>query len=593
MPPAVEAVTLSVIWGGLAAATEEAANTLQHTAYSEAVREGRDFSAGVFDVKGRLLAQIDIGPGHLGSMPFAVQHMLRYYPLATLAPGDAIFMNDLYMGSGHLPDFFCMVPVFLRERPVAFSVTCCHHVDVGGSAPGSQTVEGIVDHFQEGLRILPVRMYQQGKPNPELLRIIEGNVRLPHEVLGDLRAQRLGCLEAERRLLTLFHQYGEETVGACIETILNRSEEAVRAVIARIPAGTYEAEELLDDYGRGTAPIRLKVAVRVEGTDLVFDFTGTDPQTTSGLNSLLNFTRSFCYWVTKAITTQHSIPQNEGQMRPVKLIAPEGSFVNPKPPAGAGARALLNQRLAELMLKALAPAIPDLAIGANSQYANPTFGGIDERTGKPFVFYDVVVGGLGAFKGGDGSESVGPVFSNELLPVEISEATHPVRVERWELIPDSAGPGEFRGGCGVRKDFRVLCDGRFNNLCDRHRIPPWGLFGAPPGRLGATLLNPGTASETPLHSKGSHTLRAGDLVSIQVSGAGGYGDPLLRDVAEVRRDVLDGLVTLQAARDQYGVVVEPVTFQVDVEATRCLRDARRRETSAARGRENHTPKHTG
>ena len=152
MPPAVEAVTLSVIWGGLAAATEEAANTLQHTAYSEAVREGRDFSAGVFDVKGRLLAQIDIGPGHLGSMPFAVQHMLRYYPLATLAPGDAIFMNDIYMGSGHLPDFFCMVPVFFRERPVAFSVTCCHHVDVGGSAPGSQTVEGIVDHFQEGLR---------------------------------------------------------------------------------------------------------------------------------------------------------------------------------------------------------------------------------------------------------------------------------------------------------------------------------------------------------------------------------------------------------------------------------------------------------
>jgi N-methylhydantoinase B len=194
----VDPITLSVVWGGLAAATEEAANVLQHTAYSEAVREGRDFSAGIFDVQGRLLAQVDIGPGHLGAMPFAVQHMLQYYPLASLQPGDMIVMNDLYMGSGHLPDVYCMVPVFFRERPVGFSVTCCHHVDVGGSAPGSQTVEGIADYFQEGLRLLPVRAYERGEPNAEVSRIIEANVRLPREVLGDLRAQRLGCLEGER-----------------------------------------------------------------------------------------------------------------------------------------------------------------------------------------------------------------------------------------------------------------------------------------------------------------------------------------------------------------------------------------------------------
>lgn len=572
MASLVDPVTLSVVWGGLVAAAEEAASTVQHTGYSEAVREGRDFSAGVFDIAGRLLAQVDIGPGHLGSMPFAVQHMLRYYPLETLAPGDAVYLNDLYMGSGHLPDVYCMVPVFFRELCVGFAVTCCHHVDVGGSAPGSQGVEGIVDHYQEGLRLLPVRVYHQGIPNPEVLRIIEGNVRLPHKVLGDLRAQRLGCLAAAHRMCGLLERYGADTVTACADEILDRSERAVREVIARIPPGRHEAEEYIDDCGRGTGPIRIRVAVEIQGTDLVFDFTGTDPQTASGLNSPLNFTRSYCYWVTKAITTQHVIPQNEGQMRPVRLVAPEGSFVNPRPPGGAGARALLNHRLAELLLHALAPAVPHLATGANSSFANPTFGGAAGPTGTPFVFYDVVVGGLGGFRGADGSECIAPVFSVELIPVEITEAMEPVRIERYALVTDSAGAGQYRGGCGIRKDIRVLCDGRFTNLADRHRFPAWGLFDGKPGALAATILNPDTPGETALHSKGSYHVKAGDLIRVQVAGAGGYGDPRLRDPAAVRRDVIEGLVSVEAARREYGVVLHPVTREVDVDGTRALRD---------------------
>ena len=542
MPPLVDPITLSVIWGGLVSAAEEAANTLQHTGYSEAVREGRDFSAGIFDVRGRLLAQADLGPGHLGSMPFAVQHMLEYYPRERLEPGDAILMNDLYMGSGHLLDFYCMVPVFFRDTLVGFSVTCCHHIDVGGSAPGSQTIEGIVDHYQEGLRLLPVRHYHRSKPNEEVLRIIEGNVRVPHKVLGDLRAQRLGCLDGERRFVRIIERYGLETLQVCSEEILDRSEAAVREIIARIPKGTYEAEDYVDDTGRGSKPVRLKVAVRLDGTDVVFDFTGTDPQTVSGLNSPLNFTRSYCFWVVKAITTQHSIPQNEGQMRPVKLVAPEGCFVNPRRPAAAGARAVLNHRLAEVLLRALAPAVPHLATAANSQFTNPTIGGVDPRTGMPYVFYDLLVGGLGGYKGGDGAEAMGPVFSLELLPVEINETSYPVRIERMEFITDSAGSGQYRGGCGLRKDIRVLSEtARFNNLSDRHRFQPWGLFGGKPGALGATILNPATAHETALHSKGTYELKAGDVVSFRLAGAGGYGDPFLRDPDAVRRDILDGL----------------------------------------------------
>ncbi len=570
--PHVDPITLSVIWGGLLSGAEEAANTLQHTGYSEAVREGRDFSAGIFDARGRLLAQADLGPGHLGSMPFAVQHMLDYYPRERLEPGDAIILNDLYMGSGHLLDFYCMVPVFFAGALVGFSVTCSHHIDVGGSAPGSQTIEGIVDHYQEGLRLLPVRLYHRSTLNEEVLRIVEANVRVPHKVLGDLRAQRLGCLDGERRLVRLIETYGIDTLEASIEAILDRSETAVRDVIATIPKGTYEAEDYVDDCGRNTPPIRLKVAVTVDGTDLVFDFTGTDPQTVSGLNSPLNFTRSYCFWIVKAITTQHSIPQNAGQLRPVKLIAPEGCFLNPRRPAAAGARAVLNHRLAEVLLRALAPAVPHLATGANSQFTNPTIGGVDPRTGAPYVFYDVLVGGLGGHEHGDGAEAMGPVFSLELLPIEINEASYPIRIEEMTFITDSAGPGHHRGGCGIRKDVRVLGEtARFNNLSDRHKFQPWGLFGGGPGALGATVLNPGTASEQALHSKGTYELRRGDVVSFRLAGAGGYGDPFLRDPDAVRLDALDGLVTIESARRDYGVALEPRTLEIDRGETQRLR----------------------
>jgi len=570
--PRVDPITLSVIWGGLLSGAEEAANTLQHTGYSEAVREGRDFSAGLFDVHGRLLAQADLGPGHLGSMPFAVQHMLDYYPRERLAAGDAIIMNDLYMGSGHLLDFYCMVPIFFGQTLVGFSVTCSHHIDVGGSAPGSQTIEGIVDHYQEGLRLLPVRLYHRSVLNEEVLRIVDANVRVPHKVLGDLRAQRLGCLDGERRFLRLIELYGVETIESCIEEILDRSETAVRDVIARIPKGVYEAEDHVDDCGRNTPPIRLKVKVTVEGTDLLFDFAGTDPQTVSGLNSPLNFTRSYCFWVLKAITTQHSIPQNAGQLRPVKLIAPEGCFLNPRRPAAAGARAVLNHRLAEVLLRALAPAVPHLVTGANSQFTNPTIGGVDPRTGSPYIFYDVLVGGLGGHQNGDGSEAMGPVFSLELLPVEINEASYPIRIEQMALITDSAGPGRHRGGCGIRKDVRVLSDtARFNNLSDRHRFQPWGVFGGGPGALGATILNAGSPDEEPLHSKGTYSLKKDDVVSFRLAGAGGYGDPFLRAPESVHRDVVDQLVSVEAARRDYGVVVNPETFELDREETERIR----------------------
>jgi N-methylhydantoinase B len=227
-----------------------------------------------------------------------------------------------------------------------------------------------------------------------------------------------------------------------------------------------------------------------------------------------------------------------------------------------------------VLLRALAPAVPHLVTGANSQFTNPTIGGVDPRTGSPYIFYDVLVGGLGGHQNGDGSEAMGPVFSLELLPVEINEASYPIRIEQMTLITDSAGPGRHRGGCGIRKDVRVLSDtGRFNNLSDRHRFRPWGIFGGGPGALGATILNAGTTEEQPLHSKGTYSLKKDDVISFRLAGAGGYGDPFLRDPARVHRDVVDDLVSVEAARRDYGVAVNPATLEIDREETERIRAA--------------------
>lgn len=581
-PVRTDPITLSVLWGGLVAAAEEAANTLQHTAYSEAVREGRDFSAGVFDRHGRLLAQADLSPGHLGSMPFAVQNMLRFYPVEDLTPGDFILMNDLYMGSGHLLDYFGMTPVFVDETLIGFSVACCHLIDTGGSAPGGQTVEGIVDYFQEGLRLLPVRLFTGGHANGELLRVIEANVRIPQKVLGDLRAQRLGCMEGARRFGELVRRHGVEVFETCCNELLDNSEAAVRDAIRAIPQGRYEFADYVDDYGRGTPPIRIAVAVDVRDGDITLDFTGTDPQTVSGLNCPINYTRSYCYWAVKAVTTQHHIPQNEGQVRPVHLIAPEGSFVNPRPPAGAGARAVLNTRIVEVILGALASALPGTVTSANSHFANPTIGGEDPQSGSPFVFYDLFVGGLGAHSAGDGTEAIGPVFGFEALPIEVIEASYPVRIERMEMMPDSGGAGRYRGGCGIRRDIRVFASkARLNNLTERQRFAPWGLFGGLSGKVGRTLLNPG-ADEEVLHAKGSYELKAGDLLRFELAGAGGYGDPFDRSEESVRRDVIEGYVTLESARSVYGVVLDPATLELDSRATESARGRRDFQPSSLR-----------
>ncbi len=571
----VDPITLGVVWGALGSIAVEIGTTVHRTAYSEQAREGQDFSVAVFDPAGRMVAQGPYSPGHMGAMSFAVKHALAAHPAASLRPGDAILLNDPLLGSGHFPDFFVTQPAFHRGEIVGFVVNIVHHTDVGGQRPGSQGVVGILDYFQEGLRIPPTKVWREYLEDEGVVGIIAANTRTPDRVLGDLRAQRSALRVGERRLVELVERYGRDTVAAAMDEIIARTEARMRAAIEAVPDGVYAFEDFLDDCGPATAPLRVRATVTVRGDALTVDYEGSSPQTPSGLNAYINYTRSYSYAAVKSLVDPRG-PMNEGALAPITVRAPEGSFLNPRPPAGGGPRALICYRIFEAVLGALAPAVPERVAAAASHMANPTFGGRDRRHGRPFVAYELVLSGTGARAARDGCEGMSWAFNASNIPVEAQEARHPIVVERFELQRDTGGPGTFRGGCGVRRDMRFLADdGLLTNLTDRQRVPPYGLFGGGPGRLGRTVLNPGPGGVV-VHGKASCGFAYGDVISFQQSGAGGYGDPLARDPARVLEDVLDDYVSIEAARADYGVVIvgEGGDLRVDAAATAALRAGR-------------------
>ena len=576
MTPRVDPITLGVIWGALQSIAVEVGTTVHKTAYSEQAREGQDFSVAVFDAEGRMVAQGPYSPGHMGAMSAAVRNALAAHPVETLRPGDAILLNDPLLGSGHFPDFFITQPAFHDGRLIGFAVNIVHHTDVGGSRPGSQGVEGIFDYFQEGLRIPPTKVWTEYQEQEGVVGIIAANTRTPDKVLGDLRAQRSALRVGELRLQELAARYGRDVLRAAMDEIVARTEENMRAAIRKIPDGVYRFEDFMDDYGPGTEPLRVAVAVTVDGDSMIIDYEGSSAQTASGMNSYINYTRSYSYAAAKCLTDPLG-PMNEGALRPITVKAPEGSFLNPRPPAGGGPRAIVCYRTFESVLGALAPALPDRVTAAASHMANPTFGGWDRARKRRFVAYELVLSGTGARAAKDGCEAMSWAFNASNIPVEAQEANQPMLVERFELIRDSAGAGKFRGGCGIRRDLRLLADeGKLTNLSDRQKFAPYGLDGGKSGKLGRTLLNPGPGEQV-VHGKQSREFAYGDVISFQQSGAGGYGDPLEREPQRVLEDVLDDYVSVEAARSEYGVVIAGTgaDLWVDGGATRRLRETMR------------------
>lgn len=555
----IDAVTISVLWSSLVAITEEMGTALRNSAYSVAVREGDDFSTGLFDRHGRLVAQGNFTPGHLGAMPYVLENIERYFPRKGMRPGDGFLLNDSQLGSGHFPDCFLVTPIHDHDELIGYSATIAHQVDVGGAAPGSQMVHGVTEAFQEGIRILPTKIMANGQFDENVLRLVLGNVRMPEVMMGDITAQRNANDSGGQQFLDLYRRYGADDFDATVSLILERTEADMRERLLKLPQGVYSFADYLDDCGPGTDPICIAVDIRIEGGDIFLDFSRSSDQVDAAINSYINYTRAYSFFAIKVLT-QARLPQNAGSIAPISVQSREGSFMNPRFPASSGGRATVQVRIFEVINGALAQAIPDLVLAGFSHWSNPNIGGTDPSTGQPFVYYDLIMGGYGATSARDGVEAMAPVMNCANVPVEMHELTCPVRISRFEFIPDSGGPGQYRGGNGVRKDVELLAPkGRLSLLSDRHIYPPYGLNEGMDGKTGQTILIR-NGSSTALSSKQVVNLQAGDVISFRVSGAGGHGNPALRSPEMIFRDIEAGYCSAEKAAQIYGYV--PATHHV-------------------------------
>lgn len=554
---------------------DEMALTVLRTTYSGVLKDNMDYSTALADADGNLVAQGLTIPGHLGSVPTALATILRRFDGA-IEPGDVFILNDPFDGGMHLPDIFVLKPVFQGDRRLAFAATVSHHTDVGGRVPGSNASDS-TEIFQEGLRIPPLKYYAAGKRNDTLLALIEKNVRLPVKLLGDLRAQLAACHIAERRVLELAGQYGEETLQKRMQDVIGHAEKLTRAAIRELPDGVVSFEDWIDDDGiEIDKPIRLFVTLTKKGDGIVADWTGTAPQVKGAINNTLSFTKAATYTAIKSILPT-TIANNEGVFRAIEVIAPPGTIANALPPAACAARGLTGFRMVDCCFGALAMMLPDRVYAASDGgNTGISIGGYDDRR-NPFIYVDFTSGTWGGRPWADGLDGNANMFANMASQsVEVTEAEYPIQILAYEFVPDRAGAGKFRGGTPYRRDYRFLeAEGTLQVRSDRRRFLPYGLYGGQPGKPSANFLNPDTKYAQALPSKLTMTIKRGDVFRHELPGAGGWGDPLERDLNLVLRDVRNEVISPAAARDEYGVVIRAAGGLIDEPATRRLREKRR------------------
>lgn len=555
---AIDPIRLEILWNRLIAAVDEQAAVLLRTSFSPVVREAGDLAAAVFDGRGRMVAQSVTGtPGHINSTARAVEHFLREYPVDSLVPGDVLITNDPWIAAGQLLDICVLTPVFRKKRLIGFFASTCHAVDVGGYGVGA----GAKDLYEEGLRIMPTKLYSAGRPNEELFKIIRSNVRDPIHVLGDISAQVGANETGGRRLVQLCDEYGLEDIESLSDAILARSEVATRAAISQLPSGVYEASSEIDGFDE---PIRIKVAVIVEGDEITLDFSGTSMQTRYGINVVLNYTAAYATFAVRSALCPE-VPNNTGSLKPIKVVAPEGCILNCTPPAPTAGRHIVGMFVPGPILMALAQVVPDrvMSEGAGAVWTVQIQG--SDEAGRQYVTTMFTFsGGTGGRPMKDGLSTTAYPTGVSSIPIEILESTTPIVFERKEFRPDSGGPGKFRGGLGQTVEFRVNTGREWllNAMVDRTRRPAQGLLGGRSGALGEITLADGTRIDTSARRQ----MNPSDRVIMHLPGGGGYGRPEERDVQRVLDDVFEGLVSLESAASDYGVVIN-ADLTVDEEAT--------------------------
>jgi N-methylhydantoinase B/acetone carboxylase, alpha subunit len=555
---------------------EEMGATLRRTSFSPNIKERRDYSCAVFDSAGDVIAMGDHMPVHLGSMPMSVAAAIAQ---CDLEPGDMVMLNDPFRGGTHLPDITLVMPVFLdpsdgeslraekvearrggekparhKRVPNFYVASRAHHADVGGMYPGS--MGPCHEIYQEGLRIPPVKIMRGGKLVQDVLALLLNNVRTPEEREGDLGAQIAACETGASRLREVCSRYGIGRARRAAASLLAYSEAMMKALLQTLPPGIYQAEDFLDDDGVDNRPVRIAVSIKVSrsiskraggtrnGTVLAIskttspatvtiDFTASDPQVRGAINAVEAITYSACFYVFRCLLRE-DVPATSGLMRPFKLIAPSGTVVNAKPPAAvAGGNVETSQRIVDVLLRALAKAIPDLIpAAASGTMNNLTIGGVDPRTGNPFAYYETIAGGMGARPTTDGVSGVHTHMTNSLnTPAEALEYAYPLRVRRYALRTGSGGRGRHRGGDGIVREIEVLTDSQVTLLADRRSRGPYGLAGGSAGQPGRTVITRHTdEKEDEVGGKTSVRLQAGDRVRIESPGGGGWGGPNRRQL---------------------------------------------------------------
>lgn len=536
-----DAVELELLWRRLIALVDEAAAALVRTSFSTLVRESYDFSCIVTDAHGQSLVQATESiPSFIGTLPATVKHFLRVFPAEALTPGDVLITNDLWLGTGHLPDITVAKPIFVDGRLVAFSASTAHAPDIGGKIRSPEPREV----FEEGLQIPPLKLIRGGTPDETLLAIIRQNVRTPEQTLGDLWAQVVALDVMEDRLLALMREAGLADLAALAAEIQGRCEAAMREAIAALPDGTYRSE--LQTDGLMERPVTIRLALSVHGDEMTLDYAGTDPQVDRAINCAFCYTYAMSMYGVK-LCTSPNLPNNEGAWRPIRIAAPPGSIVNPLFPAAGGSRMLIGHYLPVLVFGCLGKVVPDRVMaaagspmwGMNQSGVHPA---ADGRPGRPYANMFFFNGGMGANGRADGHSCLSWPSNVSSTSVEISEQIAPLRFHHKRLRPNSGGRGRHRGGLGQEILIESLSETPIavSFLAERTLVPAFGIEGGEPGAPGELRIN-GRRCDP----KRQYVLNRGDTVSLATPGGGGHGDPRLRDPALIRADLEAGYVVVE------------------------------------------------
>jgi N-methylhydantoinase B len=570
----VDPITFAVIKNGLDTIVDDMAYTVMRTARSPIVRDVLDFSATLCDARGRILAQAKTVALHLGSVPDAMDVILAEYG-DDLHDGDIIILNDPYAGGMHLPDIFMFKPIFHDATLQGFAVVIAHHSDVGGRVPGSNASDS-TEIFQEGLRIPPLKLYAAGQPDRTLFAMLRKNVRLPDMLIGDLQAQLATCNIGAQALLKLIDRHGAIRLGHYFDELLDYGERLTRQAIRAWPNGRYNFTDYIDDDGFERGPIPIVCAIEVSDDHLTVDFTGSSDQVKGAINCTLSYTKSSTYLAIRCALGRE-VPNNAGIYRCITVTAPVGSILNPTMPSAVAARALTGYRVVDAVLGTLAEIAPESVMAAGEGGNTVVcIGGYEKGSQTPFILVDMINGAWGGRASRDGIEGVtNPSQNMSNMPVETLEARYPIRVEEYALRENSCGPGEFRGGLGLVRQYRLLAEEAVLQLrADRSHVPPYGLFGGGPAAPSLNILDPdGEARALP--SKFTRTMTAGEVIRHEQAGGGGYGDPLRRDPMAVVEDIRNEKISPDFAREQFGVILAADGLEVDMAATEdCRRQLR-------------------